>query len=158
MVASASRLVAGVAVAVAISACSPTVINHGHRLDAARLEAIRPGVTSREEVRRLLGSPSTSGTLDNNTWYYVTQRKERANFYNEKLIDQEVVAVVFDERGIVARVERNGLQDAQPIEPVAETTPTRGNELTLLEQIVSNIGRFNAPSDPLARRQGRSPY
>ncbi|MCS6879665.1 MAG: outer membrane protein assembly factor BamE [Geminicoccaceae bacterium] len=152
------RALAGASLALAISACTPTVINHGYRLDTARLDAIRPGVTSREEVRRLLGSPSTVATLDDKTWYYVAQRKERANFYQEKLVDQEVVAIVFDERGLVARVEVNGLHDAQPIEPVADTTPTRGNELTLWEQIVGNIGRFNTPTDPLLRRRGPGPY
>ncbi len=151
---------AGVVVALgALSVgCSPTVINHGHRLDAARLEAIRPGITSREEVRRLLGSPSTKGTLEEDVWYYVTQRKERANFYNEKLVEQEVVAIRFDARGLVRSVERNGLESARAVEPVADKTPTRGNELTLLEQVVSNIGRFNTGSDPLSRRQSQPPF
>lgn len=142
----------------ALVACSPTVSNHGHRLDHARLEQIRPGVTSREEVLRLLGSPSTQATLDSGTWYYVAQRTERANFYSERLADQQVVAIRFDARGIVERVERNGLETAQAVVPASEKTPTRGNELTLLEQVVSNIGRFNANSDPLTRRQSQPPF
>ncbi|MCS6778664.1 MAG: outer membrane protein assembly factor BamE [Geminicoccaceae bacterium] len=141
-----------------VGACSPTTVNHGYRLDTARIDLVRPGVTTREEVERLLGSPSTVATLDGGTWYYVAQRKERANFYQEKLVEQEVVAIAFDPRGIVTRVERSGLEDAQPVEPVAETTPTRGNEFTLLQQVVGNIGRFNTPTDALSRRQGRSPF
>ncbi|MCL6609377.1 MAG: outer membrane protein assembly factor BamE [Geminicoccaceae bacterium] len=139
-------------------ACSPTVSNHGHRLDTARLELIRPGVTSREEVRRLLGSPSSTATLEDSTWYYVAQRTERTNFYNARLVDQEVVAIRFDSRGIVERVDRNGLESAQTVVPVAEKTPTRGNELTILEQVVSNIGRFNPGTDPLSRRQSQPPF
>ncbi|BCX17812.1 MAG: outer membrane protein assembly factor BamE [Geminicoccaceae bacterium] len=143
---------------VVLAACSPTISNHGHRLDTTRLEQIRPGVTSREEVRRLLGSPSTMATLDDGTWYYVAQRTERANFYSERLVEQEVVAIRFDARGIVERIDRNGLESAQAVVPVADKTPTRGNELTLLEQVVSNIGRFNTPTDPLTRRQGQPPF
>lgn len=145
-------------VSLVLAACSPTVSNHGYRLDSARLEQIRPGVTSREEVLRLLGSPSTRATLEEGTWYYVAQRRERANFYSERLVDQEVVAIRFDARGIVERVDRNGLESAEAVTPVAEKTPTRGNELTLLEQVVSNIGRFNSGTDPLTRRQSQPPF
>jgi|DewCreStandDraft_4_1066084.scaffolds.fasta_scaffold00166_108 outer membrane protein assembly factor BamE (lipoprotein component of BamABCDE complex) len=141
-----------------LAACSPTVSNHGYRLDNARLEQIRPGVTSREEVFRLLGSPSAKATLEDGTWYYVAQRRERANFYSERLVDQEVVAIRFDARGIVERVDRNGLERAEAVTPVADKTPTRGNELTLLEQVVSNIGRFNSGTDPLSRRQSQPPF
>ena len=44
--------------------CTPTVTTHGHPLDQDQLAQIKPGVTSREEVTRLLGSPSTIGTFD----------------------------------------------------------------------------------------------
>lgn len=142
----------------ALGACSPTVSNHGYRLDAARLDRIQPGVTSREEVRRTLGSPSTLATLDDTTWYYVAQRTERASFYNERVVDQEVVAIRFDDRGVVQRIDRAGLDAAQAVVPAEETTPTRGNELTLLEQVVSNIGRFNSGTDPLSRRQSQPPF
>jgi len=154
-----ARLVGVPALALLVStACSPTVTTHGHRLDSTRLERIRPGVTTREEVRRLLGSPSTVATLDDRTWYYVAQRIERANFYNERLVEQEVVAIRFDPRGIVEAIDRNGLETAQAVVPAAEKTPTRGNELTIFEQIVSNIGRFNTANDPLTRRQGQPPF
>jgi outer membrane protein assembly factor BamE (lipoprotein component of BamABCDE complex) len=142
----------------ALAGCSPTVSNHGYRLDTARLDRIQPGVTSREEVRRTLGSPSTLATLDDATWYYVAQRTERASFYDERIVDQEVVAIRFDRRGLVERVDRAGLDSAQAVAPADETTPTRGNELTILEQGVSNIGRFNSGADGLGRRQGQPPF
>lgn len=142
----------------ALGACSPSVTNHGYRLDAARLDRIQPGVTSREEVRRTLGSPSTLATLDDTTWYYIAQRTERPSFYNEKVVDQEVVAIRFDGRGLVQRIDRIGLDAAQAVVPAEETTPTRGKELTLFEQVVSNIGRFNSGGDALSRRQGQPPF
>lgn len=156
-----ARLVAVRAIALlAVAGCTPAVSNHGYRLDTARIDRIQPGVTSREEVARLLGSPSTRATLDDRTWYYVAQRTERASFYNEDLVAQEVVAIRFDGRGVVAQIDRSGLEDAQAVAPVAETTPTRGSELTILEQMVSNIGRFNsgAGQDALSRRQGQPPF
>lgn len=126
-----------------MAACTPTVEQHGQRLDPELLAAIRPGVSSQEEVARLLGSPSASGTFDDRTWYYVTQRVEKHSFFQNRLAEQRVIAIRFDERGIVQTIEERGLEQARAVEPAAEKTPTRGSELTLVQQLIGNIGRFN---------------
>jgi outer membrane protein assembly factor BamE (lipoprotein component of BamABCDE complex) len=124
-------------------ACQPTVVTHGHQLDERRVAQIEPGATSREEVARVLGTPSTLATFDDRTWYYISQRYERANFFAQDLVAQDVVAIRFDERGIVADVDRVDLAAAVAVEPDPDATRTLGNELGILEQFVSNIGRFN---------------
>jgi outer membrane protein assembly factor BamE (lipoprotein component of BamABCDE complex) len=136
-----------VAAATALAACSPTVANHGHRLDEEAVAQIRPGLTSREEVARLLGSPSSLSTFDDSAWYYVSQRTERRSFYQEKVVEQQVVTISFDQQGTVAGVSWDDLTDAREIEVVERETPTAGNELSILEQFVGNVGRFNVPAD-----------
>src|SRR3712207_9437882 len=74
-------LVAAAVLALLAAGCSPTVSTHGHHVDAEELAQIKPGVTSREEVERLLGSPSTIGTFDQERWFYVSQRSEVMSFY-----------------------------------------------------------------------------
>jgi hypothetical protein len=37
------------------------------------------------------------------------------------------------------------MADAQEISPVARVTPTEGRDLTLLQQLFGNIGRFSSP-------------
>ncbi len=131
------------ATAAATAGCAPTVTTHGHRLDAARVAQIRPGVTSREEVAQLLGSPSSTGALDGQSWYYVTQKTERRSFYQEKVAAQDVVRIDFDPNGIVQAVNQRDLETARAIDPAEEKTRTMGNELTLVQQFLGNIGRFN---------------
>src|SRR5688500_3853850 len=75
------RLMAATAALCLAAACTPTISTHGHRVDADRLAQIQPGVSSREEVARLLGSPSTVGTFDQESWFYVSQRSEVVSFY-----------------------------------------------------------------------------
>ena len=48
--------------ALGLAACSPQVSQHGYTVDEAAVQRIVPGVTPREEVARLLGSPSTLAT------------------------------------------------------------------------------------------------
>ena len=135
---------AAVALLTAVAgACAPSVTTHGHRRDAARVAEIRPGVTSREEVARLLGSPSSTAALDGQSWYYVTQKTERRSFYQEKVAEQDVVRIDFDESGLVKAVNQRGLEMARAVDPAAEKTRTMGNELTLVQQFLGNIGRFN---------------
>lgn len=150
-------LVAIGSISFALVACSPTVRTHGHVLDEAALAQIEPGRTSRDRVAQLLGSPSSMGTFDGAAWYYVSQRTERHSFYQEKVVEQKVVAITFDEQGVVSDVERRNLDDARNIELVERETPTVGNELTAVEQFIGNIGRFNLPQDDRITGEPRPP-
>jgi outer membrane protein assembly factor BamE (lipoprotein component of BamABCDE complex) len=131
----------------ALGACVPQVSNHGYRLDEAALAQIESGRTSRDQVLQLLGSPSAVTTFDGSVWYYVGQRTERLSFYQEEVVNQDVVAIVFDDLGTVSRIERHGLDRAQEVSLVDRETPTAGSELTVFEQFIGNIGRFNPPVD-----------
>ena len=54
--------------------------------------------------------------------------------------------ITFDESGVVAEITSVSLDDARAIEFAEDETPTRGRELTLLEQLFGNIGRPTAPT------------
>ena len=138
----------GSAAAVAlVAACSPTVANHGYRLDEAAISQIKPGVSDRGEVARLLGSPSSMSTFNDSTWYYISQKVEQRSFYQSRIDSQDVLKIDFDASGKVRDMGQHGLEMAQAIDPAGEKTRTMGNELTLVQQFVGNIGRFNA-GDP----------
>jgi outer membrane protein assembly factor BamE (lipoprotein component of BamABCDE complex) len=137
--------VAAVLLALGLVACTPQVVQHGHTIDPADLALITPGQTSREEVARLLGSPSTLATFDDNRWYYVTQRREVRSFFQSEITEQEVVTINFDDRGVVSEVASQGLDQALAVEPNPDATRTLGNEFSLIEQLLGNIGRFGDP-------------
>lgn len=135
----------------ALAACSPTIDNHGHRFDSDMAGAIVPGTTSKQDVMRLMGSPSALATFEDNQWYYVAQKTERKSFYQAQITDQQVLAITFDDDGLVKEVERADLTQAEKITPVSDVTPTVGNELSLAQQLLGNIGRFNSDSKPRDR-------
>jgi outer membrane protein assembly factor BamE (lipoprotein component of BamABCDE complex) len=141
------RLMAAAGALCLAAACTPTISTHGHRVDADRLAQIQPGVSSREEVARLLGSPSTVGTFDQESWFYVSQRSEVVSFYQAYITEQDVVRIDFDANGIVKDVGTHGLEMAQAVNPDPNKTRTMGNELSVVQQFVGNIGRFNSTPD-----------
>ena len=127
--------------AILLAGCEPIVHQQGHVRDAAVLAQIEPGVQTREDVARLLGTPSAVGTFDDKRWYYISRRTETEAFYAPELVDQDITEIAFDENGVVAEVTSLSLADARAIEPVEEESPTRGRELSFFEQIFGNIGR-----------------
>lgn len=133
----------GGAAALALLGCAPTVDNRGHLPDADRMSEIHPGKTTKEEVVRLLGSPSSTGVFDDKKWYYISKKTEQVAFFDKDVLDQQVYEINFDGQGVVKDVAHKDLKDAQAVEPAPGATPAPGRELTFIEQIIGNVGRFS---------------
>lgn len=134
------------AAAIAVCACAPTVDNRGHLPEQDRLAEIHPGQTTKDQVVKILGTPSSTSIFDDKNWYYISRKTEQLAFFDKDVLDQQVYVVRFDDKGVVSTVDHKDLRDAQLIEPAPGATPAPGRELTFLEQILGNVGRFNKPS------------
>lgn len=136
----ALRWIVCVAAASALAACEPTVRTHGFMPPAETLDRIQVGVDTRDTVQRKIGRPSLAPVFDARDWYYVSSKVEHFAFYEPTVIDREVLAIGFDEAGRVASVNRYGLEDGRVVDLEARTTPTYGRQLTILEQLLGNLG------------------
>ena len=148
MCARRSALLAVVAI-VGLAGCAPTVDVRGFVPNAIALKQIKPGVDNRESVRRMLGTPTSTDPFHDTTWLYISRRTETVAFYQPRVLEQSVVAVDFDPKGIVAKVDQYDMKDGRRVDVVARETPTRGRELTVLGQMFSNLGRFNSKGSEL---------
>ena len=134
-------------VASGLAACAPTVDQRGNLPEPDKLAGIRPGATTKDEVAKILGTPSSTAVFDNKTWYYISRRTKQVAFFDPDVVDQQVYIVNFDERGVVKAVDHKELKDGLEIEPAPGATPAPGRELTFLEQVIGNVGRFNKTGD-----------
>ena len=125
--------------------CAPQIDTRGNLPDPDAVLEIQPGIDDRSKVATILGTPSTVSTFEDDTWYYVSRRTEQIAFFEPEVVDQQVVMVKFGSDGLVSDMKVYGLEDGQIIEPVERTTPTSGRELTVLQQLFGNIGRFATP-------------
>ena len=128
--------------ALSLSACESRLNTRGNLLDPERIADIQPGELSRDEVAEILGSPSSITPFGSDTWYYISQRTETFAFFSPKVIERQIVVISFNKDGKVAKVDTLGLDQGQTIDPIERTTPTHGNKMTIIEQIVGNLGRF----------------
>ena len=125
--------------------CSPISDKRGYIRDEIKIDSVQIGVDNKESVYQRLGSPSTTISLGLDVWYYITSREERFGFFAPKATYREITAVAFDEDDFVADITDYGLEDGKVVSYVSRKTPTRGKELTLLEQMFGNLGRLPAP-------------
>lgn len=140
--------------ALILAACSPVIDTRGNLPPAARLSQLKPGEQTREDVAQLLGTPATVSTFGDPVWYYISYRTETSAFFKPEELDRKVLAIEFDTRGYLKDVRQLGLSDGRELQMVDRETPTAGKDLTVLQQMFGNLGRFSKEGTPNIERGG----
>jgi outer membrane protein assembly factor BamE (lipoprotein component of BamABCDE complex) len=125
--------------ALALGACTRETFQRGYVLPEGALEQIPLGA-SQEQVLLVLGTPSTVATVSGEAFYYISQRADRPiMFMQTEVTDQRVIAVYFDKQRRVQRLAEYGMKDGHLFDFVARTTPTSGNDLSVITTIIHNL-------------------
>lgn len=135
-----SVFVAAALAASLLAGCAREMESHGYAPAPDELRTIQVGQDTRSTVRSKIGRPSTTGVFTDDAWYYVATEIENYLFYEPRVASRRVVAVRFDQNDVVTSVNEYGLQDGRVVDLETQTTPTLGRELTILQQILGNIG------------------
>lgn len=142
--------------AMGLSACGPKVENEGYVREDDFKDKVTVGKSSREDVRNNLGSPSSQSSFGDESWYYITARKEGHAFFKPEIVQQDVTEIVFDKSGVVSQIHNYTQKDGEDIAIAKRETPTEGHTMGFFEQVLGNIGRFNRPSNS-GSAPGRQP-
>jgi len=126
----------------ALSSCAASERVDGQLPNPEKLSAVEVGVHPRDDVATLIGSPSTTPPFDDDSWYYVKRVTQKVAFFEPVLMDQKIVAIVFDKKGTVAKIDFYHEEDGHEITMVERLTPTQGRKLSVWEQLLSNFGRM----------------
>lgn len=142
---SASTLLSVAAIAVFLSACSPTVEHRGYIAKPGAFNQISNGM-SKMEVEGVLGSPSTTASVafQGDSYYYITSTTESRAFLQPKETNREVIAIRFDQGGQVQSFAQYGLQDGRIIDVNSRQTLVAGEDTSVLRQIFRGIGNSKA--------------
>lgn len=128
--------------AASIVACAPVIDNRGYFFDDRSVDSIEKGVTSQTNIRDNFGSPTNISNINNQAYYYIYSRFVTESYRGPEEVDRKVLAIYFDKDKTVRDVAVYGLEDGIIVPIVARTTKTQGSELTALQQIFGNLGRF----------------
>lgn len=151
-------LAAACLVGLSAGACAPTVAFNGFQAREDKPQDVKVGEDTRSTVLARLGSPSTVATFEPNIWFYISQMTNKVAYRNPKVQTREIVAITFGADEKVTAVKTYGLKDGFQVAYNKADTPTRGRELSVLEQLLGNIGRGGVMPqdlDPGQRPGGR---
>lgn len=128
--------------ALTLSGCAGEQLTQGYLLDDAQLAKLKPGMDA-QTVLQTMGSPSTVSTVGSQTWYYVSEKMEIGlRFMGPKVVDRHVVVINFTKANKIEKIANYGMQDGVVFDFVSRTTPTGGNEPTLLRQLLRATGQM----------------
>lgn len=110
----------------------------GYVLAEGALDQVPVG-SSQEQVLLVLGTPSTVATVNGEAFFYISQTAQKVAFLKPEITEQKVLAIYFDKNKRVSRVAQYGLKDGKVFDFVSQTTPTSGEELSLIKQMIGLI-------------------
>ncbi len=135
--------IAFLAVTIAVG-CSRLEDRIGYIPDESALSSVVVGRDTRDTVPVIIGRPSTQGVVNKDGWYYVRSDYERFLWREPIEVDRQVVAVTFDDTGVVSNIERFGLEEGRVIVLNRRVTESTIDDISILRQIFANVGTFDA--------------
>ncbi len=133
-------ILGAVLVAWSLTACTPTISTRGNTPNKDALATIQLGTQTRDDVLEIIGSPSTRSTFDDRTWYYISEKTSKVTFYNPEIIGRKIVAIDFNEKGVVENIRQYGLRHGRVVEAIARKTPTPGKEPSAIDKLIGGFG------------------
>ncbi|MEP3049462.1 MAG: outer membrane protein assembly factor BamE [Roseibium sp.] len=118
-----------------LAGCFTSTYTHGHVISGDMLNQVQVG-SSREQVELVLGSPSTTSSLNGDAYYYISQKTATTAFLAPDILEQRVVAVYFDGDGYVQDLGNYSLEDGKIVDISTRETRTGGADYGFLTQIL----------------------
>ena len=126
-------ILAGLAV---LMACTPEISQRGYLPDPSLEAQIKNGDDTKSSVQDKLGYASTTATFGNDTWYYISSTEKQVAFFTPTVQHRTILAIAFDKQNKVTSMRHYTLQDGHVVALESRVTPTRGRELTFLQQLL----------------------
>lgn len=126
-----------------LSGCAKEYYHHGFSFEQNNIASIKVGEATEDLVLKELGSPTSKSKYGGLTYYYIASTSEKIAFFDPKIVEQRVLVISFNEKGIVKTIKEHNLDDANEIAFSEELIEIKGNTLSPFEQIFSNIGKYN---------------
>ena len=141
----AAKLMLSALIGIALTGCNPILRTHGYvAAGEEKPQSVNPETDTKTSVLARFGNPSIKSTFDEDTeidtWYYMSSVRQRFAYLRPQIQERNITAITFNEDGQVDKVAEYGIEDGRYVNYSDRKTPTRGRELSALEQIFGTIG------------------
>ena len=110
-----------------VTNCSfkPVVKHHGVPFLEKKQASLIVNITNKNDIKKILGSPSTYSKFDNDTWIYIERKQTQSKLKNlgkMKIYTNNVLVLDIDNYGILRKKEFYNKDDMKNIKIVEATT------------------------------------
>ena len=109
--------------------------------------------TNKNDIRKILGNPSTTSKFDNDVWIYIERKQTQSELKNlgkMKIYKNDVLVLEIDNYGILKKKEFYNKDDMQNIKVVRATTKAGFKRNSFIYDIMSSMRQ--KINDPLGVR------
>lgn len=136
-----------------LNGCGFETYQSGDLPSQKRLEMIQEG-QSQEKVLDLLGTPIFENKIGGESFYlYFKTKKENRAFFHPEEIERDIYVISFTPKKTVKSIEHLTLKDGNDVVFDEAYTKVTGKELSVIEQLVKNFGRYDAGGRDSSQRQ-----
>ena len=129
---------------------NPVINTHGVAFLEKKHENLIINETNKNDVKSILGHPSTVATFNNSVWIYIERTRTKGKllkFGQNITIKNNVLALEFDEYGILFKKDFYDINKINKIKFTKDTTDTITRETDFVYSFLSSLRqKINAPS------------
>jgi len=131
---------------IALNACVSKVDKRGYMFDMSDHNLLQEGITSKERVLKIMGSPTLISDLDSDeAWIYYAEDLKRLLFFKPDIISRDVLVVRFNEVGTIRELNRIDLNDEEKqLQFAANFTNVESRKIGFLKSLFSNVGQVKS--------------
>jgi outer membrane protein assembly factor BamE (lipoprotein component of BamABCDE complex) len=126
-----------------LSSCVSRLEKHGYMFDMSDHEMVQEGVTSKDRVLTMMGSPTLVTNFDDEVWIYYSEDVRHFLFFDPKIVDRKIMVLRFDKNNLVSELKNFGLDDDKKDLKFAENkTPVSDHERGIFKSFFANVGQI----------------
>ena len=138
-----------------VSNCSlkPVVNHHGVPLLEKKQENLVVNQTNKNDIKKILGIPSTKSKFDNDIWIYIERKQTQSKFKNlgkMKIFKNDVLVLEIDSYGILKKKEFYNIKDMKKINVSENITTSEFKKNSFIYDFLSSMRQ--KINDPLGVR------
>jgi outer membrane protein assembly factor BamE (lipoprotein component of BamABCDE complex) len=139
-----------------ISSCTLKKVekHHGVHFLNKKHEKLTVNQSNKNDILKLLGSPSTKSTFDNDLWIYIERKTDNSSivsFGNEKIIVNNVLLLEINNMGLLESKEFLDLTNMQDLKFAKQTTENQYKKNTFVYDFLSSMRQ--KINDPMGKRK-----
>ncbi len=129
-----------------LSSCIKVSKRYGYLFDLSDYQLVQEGITSKERVLKIMGSPTIISNLDSEeAWIYYSEDVDSILFFIPDIKERKILALKFDSSDTVKNIERYDLSDEdQKLKFASNYTEVQSSKIGFFKSIFSNVGQVKA--------------